>query len=136
MFRRDLQAIKLLVSLIGASAVIWALSWLGQYICAVTIAGQHFRITDHAANRLAAITVAMVFVAMLIVFLMNWVRGWPRLLGIIALTIASLPLASVILAVFAGTTVSTLLAQAVYYTATLLLGVFGWAIFLEDIGKT
>lgn len=134
MYKRAVRSLAFLGLCLGAGALTWAMSWLIQYICGISIAGQHFHLSDSATNRLAAVTVLATVVIMVALSLIRLLNEWLLFFIIVFCGSAILAgISSVAMHIFPGTTVATDTARVTYDIVVLLWGILMWFIFLQDI---
>jgi hypothetical protein len=135
--KRLIRSLIILVTSLVACAATWAMSWLVQFICSVTIYGPRFHLESQASNRLAAITILAVVVVMIGAVLFQ-IFGSDAAIGLVVIVLTfNIFLVYGLVWVgeqsFRGTTVSTPLAGLAYTFFVLVWGAGMWWMLLENL---
>lgn len=130
MLGRALQVTKLIAISTVIAILTWLLSWLAQYLCAITIGG-HFNFWSQATNRLAIVTIVATFAVIITIEAFIAMSGCMLFLVISLCGGAVLNgIGRVITTTFPGTTVATSLTQTMYEIFVFAWGMLVWYVCL------
>ena len=132
MYKRALHAAKFVGLCLAVGVVTWGLSWLMQYLCSITIAGQHFH-PNPAANRLALATIGAAVVVMVLFLLVTLPGCITWSCAVVVLLAIGLAVDWAVRHLLPGTAVSTPSAQIVYGVITAVWGILLWYIFFAEV---